>query len=312
MKRLGVILGVGLVGWLAVTAGAQTEAEPAATTEAPPTAERPALRGEVTGRVTLTAGRDLHEDDGTYLLSLKLDVSWPGELRCITPPDTWQLRRFDTTPAFEAQPRLLAEAQRPTQTDFWRRYLAIQRSLMLFVDRPAADPSGGATLILADLDRRPRSIDALQLTGEAWFAEPADAWTMPDAWPPDGLVRETWRIESARLDPVEGDADAETYWQVKVIRATPRDEGPFPHPERVRDVPVGLTLLDDEGGPAAEVPLGWVSPEAEDYDASTETYLVKVPIEADDEYEPAGVQVWFVPSVTRRSVTVQLEEVVVP
>ena len=315
----------------------------------------------VTGRVTLAAGRDLVARDGAgpgadgvagdaaagggvpgvgvpggakYVLSLVLDVSWSGAVRCLVPPESWAVEQFELDPPVAEQegvrPKVSSTFEVAGREFLWQRYAALHRRLMKFAEPGVCDPAdrAGATVTVLGLTRRPRVIGALMLRGEGWFAEPAEAEDVPVAvGGGEAVVDGRWRV-SVR-PAAAGDAVVETRdgaeasaegmeggVEVWVRRVEPRPEGPFPNPEALRDVPVGVTLLDADGGVLAELPLGWVSPEAKVYDPAVETYLVQGPLSGGaggaGEGKVAAARVWIVPAVLRREVRVGLEDVEVP
>ncbi len=339
-------------------------AQPAATQPAGEAAEAPSNAGgpvaAVTGRVTLAAGRDLVARDGAgpgadgvagdevagggvpgggvpggakYVLSLALDVSWSGAVRCLVPPESWAVERFELDPPVAEQegvrPKVSSTFEVAGREFLWQRYAALHRRLMKFAEPGVCDPAdqAGATVTVLGLTRRPRAIGALVLRGEGWFAEPAVAEDVSvSVGGGEVIVDERWRVSvrpaaagGAVVDSRNGaDVSAEGV-EVWVRRVEPRPEGPFPNPEALRDVPVGVTLLDADGGVLAELPLGWVSPEAKVYDPAVETYLVQGPLPGGagggvgaGEGQVASARVWIVPAVLRREVRVGLEDVEVP
>ena len=316
-------------------AWAQTPATQPAAAAATPQQDGP--RAVVTGRVTLAAGRDIvaprdgrstsdpaqpaaggdgntkpEPGSAKYILSLALDVAWSGDVRCLVPPASWTVERFDLDPPVTADPKVSSTFEVPVREFLWQRYAALHRRMMLFTTTdPVCDPAdqAGAAVSVLGLSQRPRVIEALTLRGEGWFAQPAEPREVTFN---DGTtvhrINDDWTV--AMMVDTSGD-DGPTL-PVTVERAGLRDAGPFPPPDVLSDIPVGVSLLNAAGEVVRQVPLGWVSPESEGYDPGHERYFVSIPWNEEQAEAVDRVQVWFVPSVDRREVRVGLESVEVP
>lgn len=252
----------------------------------------------------------------SYILSLSLNVSWSGPVRCVVPPESWSVERFEMDPPVTVEPTVTSSFEVARREYLWQRYAGLHQRLMKFTPPTMCDPASkaGAMVSLRDLAQRPRVIGSLVLKGEGWFAQPAEATDV--ALSDSGGAVEVdarWRLSLEKVTaPGKDGADAD-FLEVTVSRKELRPEGPFPHPDRLTDLPVGVTLMAAGGEFMVELPLGWVSPEAAVYDEAVERYLVRMPLQAVG--GAAGFQaakVWFIPAVQRREVVVALDEVEVP
>ena len=321
------------------SAWAQAPATQPAAAAATPQDDGP--RAVVTGRVTLAAGRDIVAPrdgrstsdpaqpaaggDGNttpgqapgpggakYILSLALDVAWSGDVKCLVPPASWTVERFELDPPVTVDPKVSSTFEVPVREFLWQRYAALHRRMMLFTTTdPVCDPAdqAGAAVSVLGLTQRPRTIQALTLQGEGWFARPADPRevTLGDG-ATDHRINDDWTV-AMTVD--HGGSDGPVL-PIEVERTALREAGPFPPPDALNDMPVGVSLLNAAGEVVRQVPLGWVSPESEGYDPGHERYFVSIPWSEALTETVERVQVWFVPSVDRREVRVGLESVEVP
>ena len=264
------------------------------------------------GETNTTPGQAPVPGGAKYILSLALDVAWSGEVECLVPPASWTVERFEVDPPVTVEPKVSSTYDVPVRDFLWQRYAALHRRMMLFTATDAAcDPAdkAGAAVSVLGLTQRPRTIEALTLRGEGWFAQPAEAREVTFN---DGTMHhrlnDDWTV--AMIVDTSGD-DGPTL-PIRVERTSLREAGPFPPPDALNDIPVGVTLLNEAGEVVRQVPLGWVSPESEGYDPQHERYFVSIPWDREQSGSLARVQVWYIPAVDRREVRVGLEAVEVP